>query len=79
MDTSDDENGSVLTSKEARKPGDELLREICSISKDLREFKSNIHTAVPELKGDLRKDLKDEMTMLKHEINHKLAQMGTTL
>lgn len=77
MDTPDDENGTVLISKEAR--GDELLREFYSISKDLRDFKSDIHTAISELRGDLRKDLKDEMTTLKHELNHKLAEMGTTL
>lgn len=79
METSDGENGAMLTSKESREPGDELLREIYSISKDLRDFKSDIHTAISELKGDLRKDLKDEMTTLKHELNHKLAEMGTTV
>lgn len=73
-DTSDNENGAALTSKGAREPGEELLHQIYSISKDLREFKSDIHTAISELKGDLKKDLKDEMTTLKHELNHKLAE-----
>lgn len=79
LDTSDDGNGVVLTSKEAREPGDELLREIHSISKDIRDFKSDIYSAISDLKGDLKKDLKDEMTTLKHERHHKLAEMGSAL
>lgn len=79
MEPSDEENGVLLASKEATEPGDELLREMSSISKDLREFKKDIHTAISELKGDLRKDLKEELTTLKHELNQKLAEVGATI
>uniref|UniRef100_A0A672IJM8 L1 transposable element RRM domain-containing protein n=1 Tax=Salarias fasciatus TaxID=181472 RepID=A0A672IJM8_SALFA len=79
MDASINEVSTELTSKEAKEPGDEMLREIYSISKDLREFKNDIHAAISELKGDIKKDLKDEMTALKEELSHKLAEMGTAL
>lgn len=79
IDTSNDENGTVLISKEARGPSDELFCEFHFVSKDLHNFKSDLHTAISKLGGGLRKDLKDEMTMLKHELNHKLTEMGTTL
>lgn len=79
MERSDDDDGTLLASKEANEPADTLLREMSSISKDLRDFKEGIHSAISELKGDIRKDLKDELLTLKQELNQKLAEVGTTL
>lgn len=35
-----------------------------AISKDLRDFKKDIHAAITDLKGDIRNDLKEELTTL---------------
>lgn len=53
--------------------------EMASLSKDLRDFKSDLQGSIAELKEDLRKDLKEEMAALKHEINSKLTEVGETL
>lgn len=49
-----------------------------AISKDLRDFKKDIHAAITDLKGDIRKDLKKELTTLE-AIPDSLSEFRATL
>lgn len=78
MEPTDEENGA-LASRDGGESNDRLLRELSTISNDIRDFKNDIHSAISDLKGDLKKDFKDELATLRHELNQKLTEVGTRL
>lgn len=52
---------------------------MASNAKDLHDFEKDIHAAILELKEDVRRDLKEELTKLKQELNGNLAKFDSTL
>lgn len=79
MEPTDEENGDLLASKDGGESTDKLFRELSTISNNIRDFKNDVHLAISELKGDLKKDFKDELATLRHELNEKLTEVGTRL
>jgi len=79
MESTDEDNGCPLASSEIDESRDKLLQEMSNISKNIRDFKDDIHSAIFDLKEDVKKDFKEELATLKQELDQKLTQVGTTL
>ncbi len=77
MELTDKENGDLLASRDGSESKDKLLRELSTISNNIRDLKNDVHTAISDLKGDLKKDFKDELATLRHKLNQKLTEVGT--
>ena len=56
-----------------------LLQEMSKLSENIRDFKKDIDSSIFELKEDLKKGFKDELTTLKHELDQKLTHVETSL
>ena len=79
MEPTDEDNGCPLASSEIDESRDKLLQEMSNISKNIRDFKDDIHSAIFDLKEDVKKDFKEELATLKQELDQKLTHVGTTL
>lgn len=80
MEPTDEENGDLLASGDGGEAKDnKLLQKLSAISTNIRDFPNDIHSAISDLKVDLKKDFKDELATLRHELTQKLADVGTRL
>lgn len=75
MDPTDEDGGYKLAEGEAKG----LLQEMAKLSENIRDFKRDIDSSISELKEDLKKGFKDELTTLKHELDQKLTRVETSL
>ncbi|KAM3607565.1 uncharacterized protein V6R79_009790 [Siganus canaliculatus] len=76
MELTEEENGGLLASCDG---GDKLLTELSTISNNIRDIKNDIHSAISDLKGELKKDFGDELAKRRYELNNKLIEVGIKL
>lgn len=56
-----------------------MFRELSTISDDIHDFINDVCSAISKLKIDLKKEFKDELAKLIHELNKKLTTVRTRL
>ena len=57
----------------------DILQELTSVTKDLREFKCEMQNTLKDFQADLRKDVREELNTFKQDISQKLVETTTTL
>ena len=78
MEPTDEENGDPLASRDSGERNDRLLRELSTISNDIHDFKNDIHSAISDLKGDLKKT-KTQMDFFTRLFHCRLYKKQTQL
>lgn len=63
---------------ERESPG-QLLKQMTTMTNDLKDFKKDIQSAISDLKGDLKADLKEELAAFRQDLDTKLTELGSSI
>lgn len=72
------EHGDKKKLAKKTKPGD-LVQELSWVTRDLLEFKCEMKKTHTDFQVDLRKDIRQELTIFKQDMSQKLAETTATL